>query len=58
MKVTESSSELSYVELEAEEMAPTDVDQSRSEANIREWRAYLPADCVQTMIGLGWDLST
>ena len=31
---------------------------SRSQANIREWAAYLPADCIARMIVLGWDVST
>lgn len=30
----------------------------RSEANILQWMAYLPEDCIKTMIAMGWDLST
>ena len=26
--------------------------------NILEWLSYLPADCVNTMIEMGWDVST
>jgi hypothetical protein len=26
-----------------------------SERNIADWSSYLPADCVATMISLGWD---
>jgi hypothetical protein len=30
----------------------------RSRRNIAEWRSYLPKDCVDRMIEMGWDLST
>ena len=30
----------------------------RSEVNIRTWQTYLPEDCVQTMIEMGWHVST
>jgi hypothetical protein len=33
-------------------------DAVRSEKNIAEWLSYLPADCVKTMISMGWDVST
>jgi hypothetical protein len=33
-------------------------DLSRSERNITEWMSYLPAHCVDTMIAMGWDIST
>jgi hypothetical protein len=33
-------------------------DAARSEKNIAEWSSYLPADCVKTMISMGWDVST
>ena len=35
-----------------------DDDVARSEANILRWMAYLPEDCVKTMIAMEWDLST
>jgi hypothetical protein len=31
---------------------------SRSARNIADWRAYLPEDCIDTMIKMGWDYST
>ncbi len=31
---------------------------SRSQRNIREWEAYLPKDCVASMIAMGWDATT
>ena len=31
---------------------------SRSEFNIRLWQSYLPKDCVETMVRMGWDRST
>ncbi len=31
---------------------------ARAAANIKEWRAYLPADCVNSMLRLGWHLTT
>jgi hypothetical protein len=35
-----------------------DFNVQHSEANILAWMAYLPQDCVETMIKLGWDRST
>jgi hypothetical protein len=32
-------------------------DEARSLQNIALWKSYLPADCVETMIAMGWDLS-
>jgi hypothetical protein len=33
-------------------------DIERSERNVPLWRSYLPPDCVNTMIKMGWDRST
>jgi hypothetical protein len=33
-------------------------DAERSAYNIREWRSYLPPECVESMIRMGWDIST
>jgi hypothetical protein len=33
-------------------------DIRRSEDNILRWMAYLPEDCIQMMIAMGWDVST
>ncbi|HME40370.1 MAG TPA: hypothetical protein VKG63_15545 [Steroidobacteraceae bacterium] len=33
-------------------------DRARSEENILKWKSYLPADCVESMIAMGWDVST
>ena len=30
----------------------------RSAENIDSWQAYLPANCIETMVRLGWDHST
>jgi hypothetical protein len=30
----------------------------RAVANVKAWRSYLPSDCVNTMIELGWDRTT
>jgi hypothetical protein len=35
-----------------------DFDVARSEKNILAWMAYLPPDCIQTMIKMGWDCNT
>jgi hypothetical protein len=29
-----------------------------SAANIADWSTYLPPDCVQSMVRMGWDVST
>jgi len=38
--------------------AQADHDVRRSEDNILQWMAYLPKDCIKTMIAMGWDVST
>jgi hypothetical protein len=43
--------------------APADVrmgakDAARSQENIRQWMAYLPEDCISTMIKMRWDVTT
>jgi hypothetical protein len=40
------------------EMQADKTDAARSENNILQWMAYLPEDCVRTMIANGWDVST
>jgi len=31
---------------------------ARSKKNISQWRSYLPEDCVDAMIRMGWDVTT
>jgi hypothetical protein len=38
--------------------AQADDEIRRSEDNILRWMAYLPEDCIRTMIAMGWDIST
>jgi hypothetical protein len=38
--------------------AQTDADVARSKENILQWMAYLPKDCIKTMIRMGWDVTT
>jgi hypothetical protein len=38
--------------------ARADEDIRRSEDNILQWMSYLPQDCIETMIAMGWDIST
>jgi hypothetical protein len=33
-------------------------DIARSERNVLQWMAYLPEDCIRTMIQMGWDVTT
>lgn len=35
-----------------------DAGRARSAANIAKWSTYLPPDCVQSMVRMGWDDST
>ena len=35
-----------------------DFDVAHSERNILAWMKYLPQDCIETMIRMGWDCST
>jgi hypothetical protein len=36
----------------------SNADVVRSEENILRWMAYLPQDCIETMIRMGWDVTT
>lgn len=36
---------------------PSAEDTARSAQNIALWKSYLPDDCVETMISMGWDRS-
>jgi hypothetical protein len=38
--------------------AQSDADVARSERNVLQWMAYLPEDCIRTMIQMGWDVTT
>jgi hypothetical protein len=33
-------------------------DIAHSEENILRWMAYLPEDCIRTMVLMGWDITT
>jgi hypothetical protein len=33
-------------------------DAKRSVRNILQWNAYLPTDCVRSMVSMGWDYTT
>jgi hypothetical protein len=35
-----------------------DADVARPERNVLRWMAYLPEDCVRTMIQMRWDVTT
>jgi hypothetical protein len=35
-----------------------DADVARSEENVLQWMAYLPEECIRTMIQMGWDVTT
>jgi hypothetical protein len=50
---TESSEASATVEVQV-----SSADAARSEDNVLQWMAYLPEDCVRTMIDMGWDLTT
>jgi hypothetical protein len=34
------------------------VGAARSARNILQWKAYLPHDCIERMIAMGWDRTT
>jgi hypothetical protein len=36
----------------------SEAERARSARNISVWQSYLPPDCVQSMINMGWDHST
>ena len=31
---------------------------ARSDQNMVQWMAYLPEDCIRSMIAMGWDVTT
>jgi len=33
-------------------------DIAHSKENILQWMTYLPADCIRTMVLMGWDITT
>jgi hypothetical protein len=33
-------------------------DAARSKSNTLQWASYLPEDCVNRMIEMGWDVTT
>jgi hypothetical protein len=37
---------------------PTVADVARSDSNVLQWMSYLPEDCINTMIAMGWDVTT
>jgi hypothetical protein len=38
--------------------SPAPAMDARSANNIADWSSYLPADCVDAMVSLGWDRTT
>jgi hypothetical protein len=40
------------------EVQANEADVPRSEENVLQWMAYLPEDCIRTMIAMGWDVTT
>jgi hypothetical protein len=37
---------------------PGTADSPRAVGNVQLWDSYLPADCVSTMVRMGWDKTT
>jgi hypothetical protein len=35
-----------------------EADAARSDQNMVQWMAYLPEDCIRSMIAMGWDVTT
>jgi hypothetical protein len=54
-KARESCRPPHYVSIHAPLRA---ADARRSVKNILLWNCYLPADCVKTMVRMGWDFTT
>jgi hypothetical protein len=55
VKARESRCPPYYVSIQAPLRA---ADARRSVKNILLWNCYLPADCVKTMVRMGWDFTT
>jgi len=53
-----------FIDLLQEPSAPSsmdsqpDADIARSRDNILRWMTYLPEDCINAMIRMGWDVTT
>jgi len=56
--LAESSGELSEVAMSIEELFSGPDAVRRSENNILQWMKYLPEDCINRMIEMGWDVTT
>lgn len=46
------------VDLSLPRETPDAKPSARAQANVAIWRSYLPADCVDTMIRMGWHETT
>lgn len=51
------SARASYGEAAADP-ASSDFNVARSEENVLQWMSYLPQDCIESMIRMGWDFTT
>jgi hypothetical protein len=40
------------------DLRTSEADAARSDQNMLRWMAYLPADCIRTMMAMGWDVTT
>jgi hypothetical protein len=53
-----SSMESSEVATSIDELFSSVDAVRRSESNILQWMKYLPEDCINRMIQMGWDVTT
>ncbi len=54
----QESAVMNQAEAEQNSALSMDFEGARSVYNISVWRSYLPADCVDAMITMGWNYST
>jgi hypothetical protein len=57
-RTTQSSMESSEVATSIDELFNNVDAVRRSEENILQWMKYLPEDCINRMIHMGWDVTT
>jgi hypothetical protein len=43
---------------ESTSASPSEPEPTRRSKNVLIWQSYLPHDCVESMVNMGWDHST
>jgi hypothetical protein len=58
METHAESKQSVFIDAAAQSHDAVSAEELRSEKNILRWQAYLPQDCIERMIEMGWDITT